>query len=682
MISLEDSIDTIKGVGPKKAQLLNKLGIYCVNDLLMYVPRAYEDRSVFKTIAELGDGDKVSVKAKVISIMADIRVRRNLVITKIKIGDETGTAYAVWYNCPFLKSSLIQGREYCFYGKVSLEGRNKSIASPTFADSNNAEDLTIGSIVPLYSLTATLTDNYMRKMINDTLSQLEGKIEDYIPLDIKKDQNLCDINFAIKNIHFPQDEKSYEIARNRLAFDELFITQVSLLFSREKDETENGIKFEIPKEYESFFEKLPYSLTGAQQRSMNDIVSDVTSGRSMNRLVQGDVGSGKTVIALLSLLICVKNGFQGALMAPTEVLANQHYDFFSEILKEERIALITGSVKRSKKKDIIEALTNGEIDIIIGTHALLEENVVFSKIGMIITDEQHRFGVRQRYTLMTKGNRPHTIVMSATPIPRTLSMILYGDLNISIIDELPPGRKEVETFHINSSYLERMYNFLRQQIKSGRQVYYVCPLVEESEAIEAEAVLQTYEKIKDIFKEFEVGFLYGKMKPDQKNLIIQEFKEGKIKILVSTTVIEVGVNVPNASVMVIHNSERFGLSQLHQLRGRVGRGSYQSYCILISDSKDKVTINRLKIMCGTNDGFVIAEKDLELRGPGDFFGTRQHGIPNFRVANLFKDKDILLLAQKAAKKILMLDPKLESEEYSIIKKRVNIFLDKGYIKTG
>ncbi len=536
--------------------------------------------------------------------------------------------------------------------------------SPVFDEIEQTKNT--GKIIPIYPLTYELKQSTLRRIIENGLAEVDGKLEETLPEYILKENNLLDINTAINRIHFPIDFSDYNKSRDRLVFEELLTTQLALLKLKNNYEREkNGIEFSKEVKMSDVINILPFKLTKAQLRVLEEIDNDMESQRPMNRLLQGDVGSGKTVVAMISAYKAVKSGYQAAIMAPTAILASQHLEGFQSILSQFgiRCELLISSITKKKKTEILEKLQNGEIDILIGTHALLEENVVFKNLGLVVTDEQHRFGVKQRATIATKGKNPDTIAMSATPIPRTLALILYGDLDISIIDELPPNRKKIETFAVRKGMTERVNQFIRKQIDDGRQAYIVCPLVEENEELGLKSVIELEEKYKnETFSNYKVAYLHGKMKAKEKDEIMEKFKNGEIQILIATTVIEVGVNVPNASIMVVENAERFGLAQLHQLRGRVGRGEYQSYCILKFDGNSETIRQRMKVMCDTNDGFIISEKDLELRGSGDFFGTEQHGIPEFKIANLFEDMGTLKKVQKIAMQIMADDPLLEKEK--------------------
>jgi len=494
---------------------------------------------------------------------------------------------------------------------------------------------------------------------------------------------LCDRNFAVLNIHFPEDDDSFFIARRRLVFEELFVLQTSLLKMKASvNQGKTGLVIENTDAEKEIIKAIGFKLTNAQKKVIDEIKADFASGKVMNRLVQGDVGSGKTAVALITAFISIKEGFQSALMAPTEVLAKQHYYSFKSVFEQFgiKVVFLSGTMKKKEKTEALNAIENGNAQMIIGTHAVIQKGVVFKRLGFVVTDEQHRFGVNQRIMLSQKGDNPHVLVMTATPIPRTLALILYVDLDISIIDELPPGRHEIETRAVSTSYHKRIYTFIKKEIDKGRQAYVVCPSIEESEKRETEAVIEYAQKLMDDeFKNYKVAVLHGKMKNDEKQIVMEDFSKGCIDVLVSTTVIEVGVNVPNATIMLIENSEMFGLSQLHQLRGRVGRGSQQSYCILVSDSKNKVTVERMKVMQKTSDGFVISETDLNLRGPGEFFGTRQHGLPMLKIANLYKDIDILKEAQVAAAKIIEKDSDLKLDENSLFKEKIQLFFENSEI---
>ncbi len=673
MIDLKKEVQFIKGVGPNRVKLLNKLGIYVLEDLITYYPREHEDRSKPKNISDLQDGEESLISAIPISRLSEVRIRKNLTLCKLSVRDETGICQITWFNQTYLKNSFNINNRYKFYGKVSVKNGRVEMQSPVF-DLENVDKNT-GKIIPIYPLTYNLSQNTIRKIIEEALKEVDGKLEETLPDYLLEKYNLYDINKAIKQIHFPDNFSSFFEARKRLVFEELLSMQLALFSLKNNiDSNKKGISFDKDVYMSDIINKLPFSLTKAQLRVLEEIDKDLELDKPMNRLLQGDVGSGKTIIAILSCYKAVKSGYQSAVMAPTAILASQHLESFTEILKDTGIKcelLISGTTKK-KKEDILKRLSDGEIDILIGTHAILEENVIFKNLGLVVTDEQHRFGVRQRSKIVSKGNNPNVLVMTATPIPRTLALILYGDLDISIIDELPPNRKKIETYAVTKNLEQRVNAFISKNVEEGRQAYIVCPLVEENEEIDAKSVMELADNYKNnIFSNYRVEYLHGKMKPKEKDEIMERFKNGEIDILISTTVIEVGVNVPNSNIMVIENAERFGLAQLHQLRGRVGRGEYQSYCILKYQGNSKIIKERMKVISQTNDGFIISEKDLELRGSGEFFGTKQHGIPEFKIANLFEDIGMLKLVQSIAMEIINKDENLEREENKKLKLLVN-----------
>ncbi len=672
MLDLYKDVQYVKGIGPKKADKLNKLGIFTLKDLLYYFPRQFEDRNNLKKIAQLEDGEKVTIKA-VISSINTFSPKEGMTLTKIDVKDETGSAKLVFFNKSYIKNTFRSGDSILVFGKVKKKFNNLELTSCELEYLTNSPKNTC-RFMPVYQLTYGVTNKEIMSIIRTVLEDKELIIQEYMPQRIIEKYRLCSIDFAVRNIHSPSSKESLKIALYRIVFEELLILQLGLFVFKSGRNKEDGIKFETSKDLKKIISALPFKLTKAQNRALDEIIQDMNLEKIMNRLVQGDVGSGKTVVALLALANCVLNGYQGALMAPTEILAGQHYISLTESLKDFgiNVGLLIGSLTKKQKDTVLEQIKNNEIDILIGTHALIEDKVEFNNIGLVITDEQHRFGVMQRSKLSLKGANPDILVMTATPIPRTLALILYGDLDISIIDELPPGRQPIETIAIEKSKRDRAYNNLvRREVESGRQVYIVCPLVEESEAIEAKSAVELVEELRaEYFHDLRLGLLHGKMKSSEKDEVMRLFKNKEIDILVSTTVIEVGVNVPNATLMIIENAERFGLAQLHQLRGRVGRGSHKSYCVLIYDSKTDVCRQRMAIMEETNDGFKISEKDLEIRGPGEFFGTRQHGLPELKVANLFKHIKILKLAQQEARYILGEDNNLQLKENMALKKEI------------
>ncbi|MBQ9657548.1 MAG: ATP-dependent DNA helicase RecG [Clostridia bacterium] len=671
MVNLKKDVQFIKSVGPNRVALLNKLNIHSVGDLITYFPRDYQDRSKPKNICECIEGQEVLIEAMPIARMSEYRTNR-ITISKLMLRDETGTCTAIWFNQTYLKNKFEPGKNYRFFGKITNKNGILEMQAPAF--DNEGETKNTGKIVPIYPLTRNLSQNVLRGIMQNAMDEVYGNLEETLPQEIINEYNLMELNEAIKKVHFPEELEEFKQARTRLAFEELLIMQLALLELKNKYAVDmEGIEFSKEAKMSDVINILPFKLTKAQLRVLEEIDRDMENKKPMNRLLQGDVGSGKTAVAIIAAYKAVKSGYQAAILAPTAILASQHLESFREMLDKFgiRCELLMSSVTAKKKKEILLKLENGEIDILIGTHAIIEENVVFKNLGLVVTDEQHRFGVKQRTKIVEKGQTPDVLVMSATPIPRTLGLILYGDLDISIIDELPPNRKKVETYAVKKNMEERVNNFIKEQIKDGRQVYIVCPLVEESEEFDLKSVVELAEKYKtETFNEFKVEYLHGKMKNKEKDEIMQRFKNGEIEILISTTVIEVGVNVPNASLMIVENAERFGLAQLHQLRGRVGRGEYKSYCILKYDKASKNTKERMEIMTQTNDGFLIAEKDLQLRGSGDFFGTEQHGIPEFKIANLFEDIEILKMAQELAGRIIHEDPLLELEKNSQLNLKV------------
>ncbi len=675
MEEMNKSIKYVKGVGEARAKLLEKLGIRTVGDMLYYFPRYVEDRSSYKSIHQWADGETVYFQGTVYREMMENRIKRNMVVYTLIVENDGEFANMVWFNNKYLKDVFEVGKTYQFYGKVSIKYGKKQITNPTYEplDSN----LHTGRVVPTYALTDKLYQKNIRAIAKNCLDMMGGKIKEYIPVSVREAYGLSEINYAISSIHFPQNMDDYNIARYRLVFEELLMLQLGLFSMKQVKHTEHAPVIPAREAMQEFKGKLPFSLTGAQQNVLEEIAADLEKDTPMSRLVQGDVGSGKTVVAFAAIWAAVQQGMQGALMAPTEVLASQHYETALHYFAEEDVALLTGSVTGKKKQETIARICSGSAKCVIGTHALIEDAVEFANLGLVVTDEQHRFGVNQRAKLSQKGGSPHMLVMSATPIPRTLALILYGDLDISVVNEMPPGRTPVKTYVIEEELRSRAYGFVGKHIAAGRQAYVVCPLVEESEKMDTKAATELAGQLAMLFPQYQVELLHGKMRPKQKNEIMQRFAAGETQILVSTTVIEVGVNVPNATVMVVENAERFGLSQLHQIRGRVGRGSEQSFCILFNQGKNQETRQRLGIMAKTTDGFEIARKDLELRGPGDFLGTRQHGMPMLKIADLLTDVAVLKEVQEAAKKLLRQDPQLKQEEHRLLREKIReLFRDK------
>ncbi len=671
---LSKPLTALKGVGPAKAKDFARLGVETIYDLLSYLPRDYEDRSTTKTIYEANEGETVCIIATVFSPAYARHIRKGLTIYSADLVDETGKITATWFNNKYIGNTLKKGEWYSFYGTVKKIGGKKCLDNPIFESAEKG--VSTGRIVPLYPLTMNLS----QKMVQTVMAQAAQYIAlmpETLPEHIRRKYMLCDKNFAYNNIHFPQSFHDYDIARKRLVFEELFYLQMSLYGIKTQTQKKTAFVFDGEKAAREFAQGLPFELTGAQKRAIGEILDDFKSGKPANRLVQGDVGSGKTAIAAAAMAATVAHGYCAAMMAPTEILAAQHYETLTKFFGDRlRICLLVGSLTAVKKQKLQTEIASGAYDIVVGTHALIQNKLEIPRLALVITDEQHRFGVLQRDAMEAKGNRPHTVVMSATPIPRTLALILYGDLDISVIDELPPGRKKIETYCIDEEKRERMYNFVRKQVDAGQQVYIVCPLVEESESttIDLSALKNVTAYAQNlqekVFPSYRVGFLHGRMKAAEKEEIMLQFKTGEIQILISTTVIEVGVDVPNANLMVIENAERFGLSQLHQLRGRVGRGRAQSYCVLMNQGSGEVAKKRMQVMCASNDGFFISQEDLKLRGPGDFFGVRQHGLPGMKIANLFSDAEILKLAQDAAQWITNVDPMLEKEENVVLKTQI------------
>lgn len=664
----------LKGVGERRAALFNKKGIKTVEDLLYYFPRSHEDRSETKEIENCMEGETVCVSVTVFSPVKDTQVRRNLLVSTMAVCDSTGALNIVWYNNRYVKGRFMTGDEYIMYGKITRSRGKLEMVNPVYE--KKGDERFTGKIVPLYPLTEGLTQKLLQSSMELAIKDT-GRLEEYIPSEIRDKYNIVELNYAMKNIHFPDDYESYNIARERFVFEELLILQLALLSKRDDNTSREGVVFEDILCVQDFVSSLPFPLTGAQRKTLDEILGDCHSGKMMNRLVQGDVGSGKTAVAAAAIYTAVKNGHQAAMMVPTEILAVQHMETLSEFFKDKGITVVmlTGSMKTKEKRLVRDMISLGAADVVVGTHAIIQGTVEFKDLALVVADEQHRFGVGQRSKLAAKGNSPHMLIMSATPIPRTLALILYGDLDISIIDELPPGRKPVKTYAVGESMRKRIFAFLEKNVLAGGQAYVVCPLIEETEKSDLQNAQMLAQKLQEMFPDFCVGLMHGKMKPKLKEEVMNSFVNGEIKILVSTTVIEVGVNVPNANTMVIENAERFGLSQLHQLRGRVGRGNEQAFCILFAHGNNEVTKKRMETMCISNDGFYISEQDLKLRGPGDFFGTRQHGLPEMKIANLFEDVNILEKSQKAAREIMDEDMRLSSNKYRGLKKRADKIID-------
>lgn len=680
-MQLRDSISALKGVGEQVGRKLNKLGIFTLQDMIEHYPREYEDRRKITPLAEMELDTPINILVVVASTPQVTRKGNHILVT-FRVKDATGSIFVTFYGQAYMKNNFSVGERFLMYGKVKRQYGKVEMDSPEYQKVTDPSKIgEVAKITPIYPATQKLSQKVIRGLILQSLEAVEEEIVDPIPESIRKQYDLMPKGEAVHQIHFPSNSESFFAARKRLVFEELFMLQLSL-YQLKTDFAKKllGVSHKVTKELKDFMATLPFELTGAQKRVMREIVNDMKSPYAMNRLIQGDVGSGKTVIAAISLFIAVKDGFQGALMAPTEVLVVQHYEFLKEIMTPFgiEVGLITGSTTAKQKRELIARAKAGELHVLVGTHALIEDPVEMPNLGLVITDEQHRFGVRQRLKLTEKGMMPDVMVMTATPIPRTLALILYGDMDISIIDELPPGRQPIKTNAVDSNYHERIYRFIEKHIHEGRQCYIICPMVEENEQMsELKNVIEYTAKLQaEQFPHIPMGYLHGKMKPKEKNAIMTQFASGEIKILVSTTVVEVGVNVPNATIIVIENAERFGLAQLHQLRGRVGRGKHQSYCILVSDSKSKVTKKRLQIMEESTDGFVIAETDLKLRGPGEFFGTKQHGLPEMKIANLYTDAKALKEVQKCVKLLLEMDPSLSLKENNKLLDEMKMRLDK------
>lgn len=668
----------LKGVGEKTEKLFQKIGITTAEELLRYYPRTYDIYEEPVEIASAEEDKTVSIRATIATGIY-INQIRNLQVLTTTVADASGRLPVAWFNAPYLRGTLKKGSVFILRGKIIRKKGRPQMEHPEIFTPAAYEEI-IHSMQPVYGLTKGLSNKMITKLVHQILDTrpLHGE---YLPEEIRERYQLADANYAIRTIHFPKNMQELLTARKRLVFDEFLLFVLAIQLLKEKtEEAPNTFSMKPVWTTEEIIEGLPYDLTGAQKNVWHEIERDLSGHKLMSRLVQGDVGSGKTVIAFLAMVLSAENGFQSALMVPTEVLANQHYEGFLRLMEEQNIAschpvLLTGSTTARQKREIYQKIADGEVNVIIGTHALIQERVEYKNLGLVITDEQHRFGVRQREALMTRGNPPHVLVMSATPIPRTLAIILYGDLDISIIDELPAKRLPIKNCVVGTSYRPKAYSFIEKQVQMGRQAYVICPMVEESEGLEAENVTDYARKLQEILPgEIKVEILHGKMKPKEKNSIMEAFASGEIQVLVSTTVVEVGVNVPNATVMMVENAERFGLAQLHQLRGRVGRGEHQSYCIFIQGNNEENTSKRLKILNESNDGFYIAGEDLKLRGPGDLFGIRQSGLMEFKIGDIYNDAGILKNASEAAGEILALDFDLILPQHKALKEHL-----KGYM---
>lgn len=668
MLNLSSNIKYIKGVGEKRAGLFGSLAIFDVDALIHFFPRKYEDWTNTKTVRELKNGDVVSIKATMITPVKEHMIRRGMTLYKCRFSDGESIINVTIFNNKYQAQALRVYEDYVLFGKIEKNLTSASMSSPKI------ERLDTGVRVhPIYPATGKLTSNAIAKVVKTALESLE-EIPETLDKSVRDKYNLISLDRAIRQIHFPDSEEDMRQARYRLIFEELLTLQLGLLKLKGRNKTKTNLRMtaDFTEEFKSL---LPFEMTNAQKRAIKDCLFDMAGDYPMNRLLQGDVGSGKTAVAAGLCFTVIRNGYQCALMAPTEILAVQHYEGLSKMLSSTgiNVRLLTGSTKAKEKREIKAALIEGEIDLLIGTHAIIQNDVEFKSIGLVITDEQHRFGVKQRAALAEKGDGIHTLVMSATPIPRTLGLILYGDLDISILDELPPGRQEIRTDVVDSRYHQRLYKFIKDAVDRGEQAYIICPAIEESEDSTALKSAEQYaeELSESAFRGYNIGLLHGKMKPKEKDNVMKAFSSGDVQILVATTVVEVGVDVPNATIMVIENAERFGLSQLHQLRGRIGRGSKKSFCVLVSDSKSESSHNRLEVMKNNSNGFKIADEDLKARGPGDFFGERQHGLPALKIADMLQDMETLHLAQKCAGEILAEDSNLDLQKNKPLYDNIN-----------
>lgn len=674
------SITEIKGIGDKTKDLFAKMGVYTVGDILLHFPQNYIQYPKAKLLSkcEYQEGEYMAILAQVPRTPL-VKSTARMPITLLNVGESGHELHLVWYRMPYLKNSIEPGKWYVFYGKITTKNKQYTMEQSVVYEPDKYKTQEL-RLLPVYSLTAGITNNLMIRTLQNLMNS-ELLFQDYLPAEVRKAYSLCEYNYAMKQIHFPDDMEQLIDVRKRLVFDEFFLFIMGMQYQKERQQKEkNCFTFQKDDFVKLLLGKLPYELTGAQLRALGEIEKDMESPYVMQRLIQGDVGSGKTIIAFLMMAKTAHNGYQSAIMAPTEVLARQHYESYQSLCKsfglDIPVILLTGSMKAKEKKQAYEQILHSPNAFIIGTHALIQEKVVYSNLALVITDEQHRFGVKQRDAFSNKGEHPHILVMSATPIPRTLAIILYGDLDISVIDEVPAKRLPIKNCVVNQTYRPKAYQFIQNEITKGHQAYIICPLVEETENSEGENVTNYSKMLRSQFpSNTKIGVLHGKMKTNQKNEIMEQYMRNEIQILVSTTVIEVGVNVPNATVMMIENADRFGLAQLHQLRGRVGRGDAQSYCIMINSSRSKTAKKRLEILNQSNDGFYIASEDLKLRGPGDFFGIRQSGDLAFQLADIYQDADVLQDASEAVKEILEEDASLEMEEHQILQKKMLHFVD-------
>ena len=667
-MQINDSISVLKGVGPKKVEIFRDMGIVTIEDLALYFPKSYEDRRTVTPISELKAGSDFLIQARLVNKRMGANRFNKKTPLVLNVSDDSGMLEVVFFNGYFLNKLFDIGKEYVFYGRITENLDRFQIVHPEFTLAGSSDD--IREIIPVYSLRQGISQKEMRRMQRD-IKGVYSSIKEWIPEDIVKKNKLASLDFAISNMHFPSNAKKVLQSRYRLVFDELFTLETGLMYMKSDDSDVTGISIDVSKGDE-FISKLPFELTSGQRESWNEIKDDLQKPKKMNRLLQGDVGSGKTIIAEAAMLSAAASGFQSVIMAPTELLARQHFDTFVKDLSDHEISpvILISSMKASDKRMAMESISSGKAKVIIATHAVLEENIVFKNLGLVITDEQHRFGVNQRRKLSGKGEGVNILVMTATPIPRTIAAILYGHLDISQIRTMPKGRKGIHTYKCSQGERNRVFNFVEKEMKAGRQAYVVAPLIEDSESIDAKSANAIFDELQDRFDDFNIKLVHGAMKSADKDKIMQDFASAKVDLLVSTTVIEVGINVPNASVMVIENAERFGLAQLHQLRGRVGRGSDDAYCFLMCYTDSELANARMDIMTGSMSGFDIAEEDLKLRGPGEIFGTRQHGLPQLKISDLLRHRDVLEAAMNSARELIERDSKLKKPESVMVKQKV------------